>query len=571
MSDDLRNSCGKVDGLSSSYPISDILGYKVDLFNALVSHGALSTRDRLKFKKSWAEWLKNNSHVRHICFADITFFRAEEDDAQTIVFSKSKVISEKYIKSLREEFIKKGNAFIANEDFRNGLANCSRVKEDSFLRQDQMCENCHDNRTERCDVKNYFFMRNFSRSKKESVWGGNVEIYVDIDKTYPDKKLPNEGRPVADLFDAWCDFIESHKNELLSNDCGEVASTVVLPVVVRNLRNFTDPTLIASLFLGFDKHVNDEQKYEIIRYILLYMFEANAITTEFKKGENTALKQMSEAMGHEVTKVYSTAYRLLLRAEESATSKKEKDWAIKIGKAAMQYGMLWGSSSHSEIPPKANFWEEGNSCREYIKCIVREGWHLYLVSEIFRGIQGLDMCEHDMPRIKKLWDAGDWLSDCVAYDEDVELMKPEKSSYVSVCLYRWWMAVIPNTWKHLVNAVSTENVSVKLDHVLGVLSSWRGAGLPDLIEIKFSDCCFPGDVLGAKINVLNDTNLESANMAPPQKKSTYLVMLLAAQELSYALNESGVCSMEEAVGLTEFSCFERKWSSSVSIPGLFVL
>lgn len=291
-------------------------------------------------------------------------------------------------------------------------------------------------------------------------------------------------------------------------------------------------------------------------------------------GATTAFGLMSEAMGHEVSKVYSTAYGLLGPAGEATSGGLPETVLRKILSLTLQYGMLWGSSTYSIVPEKAELWTSRSApCNEvdYRRCIVAQSFRLFLVSDVLRESLPGDFDSDAVGNLVSLWDAAESLSDRVNHSGSVGIARrspdTQRGRRISKTVYRWMMAAWSNAWKHLIQqrtgrldlATATDRVAL----VSCVTEAWlkEESDAPPL----FDYCLELENPSEGLVSVTN--RVEASGVDPEQEacyRGTFLAMILAGQEVLKAITGRS-WQLDEVAKRTTFCADAGFWTSSLDI------
>ncbi|MBK5275589.1 MAG: hypothetical protein JJE30_11125 [Desulfuromonadales bacterium] len=319
------------------------------------------------------------------------------------------------------------------------------------------------------------------------------------------------------------------------------------------------PPLLAALIR---KHI------ESIYHFLREIEDWEEATIE---GADSAFVRMNEAMGHEVSKVYDTAYTLL------STNQIAGNTIINdIVRMTLQYGLLWGESSSASIPPDAQIWSKGGLSvlqDKYVSCLARESWRLFLVSEVLRGINS-DELNASLDIIQPIWEFN--ISNFVRYNEQIfleiepSLMQHRHREKLSRGIYRWATAVTSNLWKHFVLQLAEIDKPLKT-----MLIKDRFEIVNKFIHnIKYYDwqmlpiITFYSEKEGCTISIENSCCKRKHKAH--ELRGTFLVMLLAGQEI-WKL-QGLKCSLMEVRKHSRFEYDDSKrlWISNLYIPHILL-
>ncbi len=301
------------------------------------------------------------------------------------------------------------------------------------------------------------------------------------------------------------------------------------------------------------------------------------------KGAYSAFVHIDDALGHEVTKVYSTAYSLL---DSSTTDSKQlsKNFILnEMVMMALQYGMLWGNTSSASIPPETQLWSNKGLPTlhaKYIPCLARESWGIFLASEVFRGITFNNVIK-DLNDISFFWEypVSSFLKhEEKAYFELEDKLKrqlaernqvPTHRQQLSRAIYRFLISIMSNMWKHLALSFSNDHptfsfmsMEQRLECVKKLLDCFQGKRMLPSVS-------FLPDNLGCKIELSNPCELPTQSLSN-ELRGTSLVMALAGQEI---WKIQGIkASLDEIKKQMHFSYtpLRKCWISSLVIPRLLV-
>ncbi|MFM8442776.1 MAG: hypothetical protein ACKN9W_05450 [Methylococcus sp.] len=316
----------------------EILGYGMELADALERYSissALGDEAREDILLNYEKWIQKCPHNEHLCFADITFFSADQvtvRDALTIVITPKCdhdefVNHNNYRKILKEIYLKdRKHTMAPHEVFSNGLPFIQSSSESSD----------HPQTTAEL---NYFYKKNSTSSLIENgVLLGEVFDHQDQDEDVGNKKenctIPDSAfccKALTSTYDKSIftdDFAEivsqqpilSHWNRWLEVWRDEPDSKkqlsllgssprwiIAAPVGFRNCHRPSEYILVACVFLAFDGQikVNDKENevIEALRYILLNLYEANATAWVHRKGEIAGRNSAILPAAHEIYKV----------------------------------------------------------------------------------------------------------------------------------------------------------------------------------------------------------------------------------------------------------------------------
>ncbi len=303
------------------------------------------------------------------------------------------------------------------------------------------------------------------------------------------------------------------------------------------------------------------------------------------KGAESAFSLMNAAMGHEIGKVYSTADRLQAN-RRAAEAQDDFDIVYEVTRKALQYGMLWGSSSLTEIPPDAQLWDDyGEPCRHdrYVTCLVRESWQIFLVAEVLREMTMDQLGEDALENAARLWKAGEQMPVNACSNPETRIVFPRgfpesrsQRQQLSRALYRWMLAVMSNAWKHIVAQASegtaelkTKEVDSRLEIVATALTAWQSIAQTGqaILSVHFDR----SKQEGIEVSV---SNCYAGKMKPKEQpqglKGTLLVMVLAGQEIWEAQGEQ--TSIDIVKNNSHFGpgSDNSRWISRLQIPKLII-
>ncbi len=295
-----------------------------------------------------------------------------------------------------------------------------------------------------------------------------------------------------------------------------------------------------------------------------------------KEGADTAFSQMSEAMGHEVSKVYATTYGIII-ARRKPPEKSTAAFVRRLTEMTLQYGMLWGSSSASVIPADGYLWDKRGkliACDSLVKCLLRESWRLCLVTDIVRGLGDSQISNEDWRTFDALWNAAESLytadSNCsstgLANLPIRNFLETQKDN-LSRAIYRWMLAVLGNAWKHIIgNTYSVPSEFLKLEprKKLGFASDAFALLKGPNPSLQLS-VAFESEDHAVVASVSNTCNI-LPEARQTELKGTLLVMMIAGQEIWKCLNKGG--SINEVAKHSQFGYNTSKglWISSLRIP-----
>jgi hypothetical protein len=301
-----------------------------------------------------------------------------------------------------------------------------------------------------------------------------------------------------------------------------------------------------------------------------------------REGQETSLDLMNNAMGHEVVKVYSTAKDLLTAQRRHAVSP-DCDFIYDIIEMTLEYGKLWGSASDVKFPEEATLWDESGIPFEsfrYVASWVRQSWYLFLTTDVFRGLNR-PLTSDDRDKVSTLWSATEQLLNIVFFEKRAKLAFPpsfvsgqSQRMNLSRSLYRWMMAVMSNAWKHLVSMSDTrvnslDNISIpaRLNLVIKALASWNRVGYT--AESAPLSVIFTSNEKGVVATVSN-ISTQSAKQTATKLEGTFLVMVMAGQDIWRAQGEA--CSIELLKNNMRFELDSptTRWISTIPIPNVII-
>lgn len=292
-------------------------------------------------------------------------------------------------------------------------------------------------------------------------------------------------------------------------------------------------------------------------------------------GAESAFEAMSKAMGHDLSKVYATANGLIERCGCDAHQMRCRV-AHTVAETALQHGMLWGSSTWARIPEEAQLWRETGmptGVDGYVKCIAIQSWRLFLVSDVVRDIPEYTMTVEQQGEFLGLFDAVKKVASLAgSRGKQIYIssrMSNQDRRNLSAAIYRWMMAVLSNAWKHLflqatgLTSLTGKTVEQRLVLVQQCLSTWEKSGI-HLLNVQFENV----KSKEIRMSVVNDCGQCSAH--PPVRKSTFLVMLLAAQEILKCLSKRSV-TLDNVEERSMFQPVDGHWVASLEAQGLQVV
>ncbi|MCX7176042.1 MAG: hypothetical protein NT159_19385 [Proteobacteria bacterium] len=316
---------------------------------------------------------------------------------------------------------------------------------------------------------------------------------------------------------------------------------------------------------------------ESIYHFLRELEEWEDATREGKKvGAEVAYVAVDDVLGHEVGKVYDTAYQLMQAAPDDTVVQQ-------IVASTLQYGMLWANYANASIPTDAQLWSDGGISVKhstYVACLGRDSWRLFLVSEVLRGIS-LDDLRKSIDAIKSILNPGHTFErpDDLIYFELESAFKNEIAingetrihrKQLSRAVYRWAMAVASNLWKHLtlqsandLKSYNLMSVAQRIDCVKNTLANLDTAHqIPKCLpSIRFVNT-------GQGCTITIGHPCEDPQSRRLQLRGTFLVMVLAGQEIWKAQKQDA--SFENVQAHTHFGydAGEHCWISSLFVPRL---
>ena len=302
-------------------------------------------------------------------------------------------------------------------------------------------------------------------------------------------------------------------------------------------------------------------------------------------GSKTAFEQMNGAMGHEVSKVYSSALTFMgAHRPDYYFNNDICQLSHKIIEKTLQYGLLWGKSNYAVIPDGAILWDPKrgapvDNINGFIDCVISQSWFTFLISEVLRDISARDLSFGLLNRINNIWNAP--LLDLVDYDQTIRVVntgwkETPTLTTINKALYRWFLAVLSNAWKHLVKkdltSIAGELIEEKIKLVEKTIDTWRQA------NNKIISILFLQDMAAEKLTISIE-NIITSSTAPvkktPSLEKTFLVMALAGQEIIKGLNEDEDKANKEEATLDEIAekmkfhiGDNKKWVASIILPFL---
>jgi hypothetical protein len=296
---------------SPFWNLKNILGYGAELADALQRYSsAAADADageglRSDLLRHWASWMEHCPHAEHLCCLDITFFspdRIREAEALSIVITPrsgedGNQCYNDYMHALRVKYLAGGHTMALHRIFAAGLprllgpngavqqAPQTSGELDAFFDSLQVGDHVESGLLV-TELGTSIAPLKGCNNVKVNLTSHEVRTYGHDSDSHDLAEVVAESS-ILEQWEAW------RKVFIAERDLGHLRSSsnavphwaLVLPVGNRNDSNPRDFNLVAGAFLFFDDQTSEEQMKEAVRYVLLYLYEANANAWAVRRGE----------------------------------------------------------------------------------------------------------------------------------------------------------------------------------------------------------------------------------------------------------------------------------------------
>lgn len=289
---------------------SDILGYGEELFASLEREWGMSGDNDEKILERYAKWMERSKYSGNLCFADITFFNQSSSgkvNVVSIAIAPTRDNLLKYRKILQEDYIGSGDTMVPHPVFQAGLP-C--FKNHQLPRTDEELRKF----SRSIDLETGGLL--ISKFGEPDVYDGpprkddENELFAGSFPTYPDLDIDTlrdsvSQKDISKLWQKWIDVFEPHStsNDLASGLGNRLNWLVAAPVGYRDhdiTRKFRP---VATVFLGIDDKVDDEGVHDLVRWILLHLYQANLTSMARRHGEQDQRDSEFAVAQHEISRV----------------------------------------------------------------------------------------------------------------------------------------------------------------------------------------------------------------------------------------------------------------------------
>jgi len=313
----------------------DIFGYGMELSDALERYSSFTALENNDKKRNildnYVKWIKQCPHAEHLCFADITFFSADQltvRDALTIVITPENESGDNknnkhYINVLKNIYLDDQQYTMApHKVFSHGLPfikdSTDRVDHpeteeelEAFYKKNKMTN----------QIENGYFLGEivYDQDKEEELTCNPQSnqsrkpffCVEALDSTYDKSVFTNDfankvsEKPISIHWQRWFDVWEEQNRSSvqLSSRGLPIRWLIAIPVGFRSCHDPSDYSLVACVFLAFDTALDKAKVNNAFRYIMLNLHEANATAWVHRKGELAGRNAAISPAYHELYKV----------------------------------------------------------------------------------------------------------------------------------------------------------------------------------------------------------------------------------------------------------------------------
>jgi hypothetical protein len=294
-------------------PMPSVLGYGSELSVPLESYRIGGSNDTLH--SHYAKWLQNCASAPHVCFADITFWKAEDPNQVITLISAPDESRGKLYIDLLTQYIADGHTVAPHFVFRNGLPSFGRVSnpqeviqpedEDSLVecykdptlthKEEQILfwrgPNREPSNTKTPYPPATFCVNSFPTSSSYTQMGG-PSFFEDVSK-----------RPISEQWIAFINALRPLSGDLTNAMGDPLALVVGAPIGYRRSVRSNEYVQIASVFFGLGASAGEADAYELLRWITLHLYVENMTFLAHREGEQQQQAREYESAQHEITRI----------------------------------------------------------------------------------------------------------------------------------------------------------------------------------------------------------------------------------------------------------------------------